>query len=354
MKTNLLRCALFVLLVMVISAPAFANVQTVSPAPSRKTVNADRPISFTIVWRVRGSGVTAPFTLETDDGAFFLGSPSGTFLTNTPAISKTVNTADGGSYETTLTETLTVSRDLIRQALAAKQPLYFQREITDNGFGTSRFAGVTISFAGGIGGNLEVTRLRLSFPGGESICTAEAGAELRANAFLQTEGTGMLRGQWQVRTDPYAASFRTLKNVYTPVNAGKDLTLKSPPLPTDSGSGRVDVRFLLTDPAPQFETPYVTCVIKGADDRMVRTEPEGDFLTVLAPAPYAPLSRGMIVKWEPAGKHKSYRIVFLSEKDGRPVAAQDVPGGYSQAEISPLALVKLDPKRHYLVRILGQ
>lgn len=352
-KKYLFSGACLALLIAGITFPACAKVNTVQATPARQTIHDERPITFNIVWRVRGSGATSPVTVDLDDGNLYLGrDQTGTYLeTISSGDTKTVSANAAGFYETTFTETVTISRAQIRQAIDAGQSLAYARQFSDDGFTTNRFGVVRIDLAGGIGGQLTVTRLRIGFDKGETVCSRPAGGDLKAQVYLQTEGSGMLRGEWQYRTDPYASSFRLLRNVRMPVNAGRDVQLRSPSLPTDT-SGRVDVRFVVTEPDVAFEEPYVTCMIKGVEKDLVKHDLPGVDVNVVAPAAYAPLTPQTVIKWKP-GTFKSYRIYFLRKLDGVPVAAQDVPASKTESKISAITFQKLDPNQRYLVRVMG-
>lgn len=348
---------LFLLAVaMASSLPAEARVRTVQPSPSRKTIDAHGPVSIRIVWRVKGrAALSAPLDIEMGDGNFFIGDSSGVFLMTVPGGTvRRITTDKDGNFAVVFSEALEVPQDLINQVLSAKKDLFFEREFTDDSFTTSVLSGVVLHPGGGIGGDVSVKRLRLTFPEGEGLCSVSYGEELKAQALIQADGSGSLRGRWEVRKDQHGSSFRTIKTVRVPVNAGRDTILHSPSLPTEL-TGRVDVRFVLTDPKPDFDEPFITCLILGGDEHLFEAKGPGQEISVLSPAPYDPLVANTRIKWDGASSGYSfYRIVFLRKEDGAPVAAQDAVAGTTEIEISPLVLEKLDPKARYLVKVYGQ
>ncbi|MDP2207027.1 MAG: hypothetical protein Q8K65_12060 [Alphaproteobacteria bacterium] len=335
--------------------PAAAAITSARATPGVQTVPGDRSVGISITYSIRITGGAGSFTVDADDGAFYIGVPPGVVAAVVPpGLTRTINSAVARPfYNFTFTERLNVPLDIIRQAIAARQPLYYRREFTDDGFISSTPVDVRINIGGGIAGRLTVSRMRLMLEGGQTVCSAAAGDDITAEAYIETEGSGLLRGTWEMRETLPDGNFRTLKTVQIPVTAGRNVTVKSPRLPL-SGAGRVDFRFTVTEPPPAFAAPIVTCLVAGRHPLLQPDVPAGVPVKVLAPKSFMPLDRNTQVVWQPKEGAKAYRIEVLAEERGQPIAAQEMKAEDTSGKLSPLALEKLDPKRRYKIRVLAQ
>lgn len=337
---------------ILLSAPgARAAVNLARVTPAAKTLNADLPARVSLTWTIRTTGGVA-VTVETDDGEFRINGNTVDVLPALPAQTKT-SAFPANSFLFTFTETITVPSALIRRSIESNQPLTFRRVFSDDSFATSTNVDVSFAFTGGIGGPLAVARLRLAFDDGSSICNAEAGKDMIVSAFIETEGSGLLRGSWQVRENIQAGGYRTLKTVQTPVGAGRNLVLESPPIPVND-SGRVDVRFHIDNPDVRFDEPFVTCAVSGIDPLMIKRVPVGRPAAVISPRPFSPLDGNTLIEWQAVDGARAYRIEILADKDGEPVAAQSVKTDKLTNTLSPVVIGKLDPKRRYIVRVFAE
>ncbi len=331
-------------------APAVAAITQMTVTPTTRTVRPEQPARITIVWSLRTDGGVTK-TVETDDGEFLI---NGAPVRNIPALTpQTKNAAAPAAFfNFTFTETITVPMDLIRQAARNGEELSFSRTFTDDGFVTTTLRTVRLPIASGLGGPLSISRLRLGFPGNQTLCNATAGEDVTVRAFVEAEGSGMLRGSWQRRQNVADGRFITLRTVQIPVTAGRNLELISPPIPAGSG-GRFDVRFRIDSPAPSFAEPVVTCVVAGSEAQMVKQIPSGTLAEIISPRDFMPLDADTSIAWKPVAGAKAYLIEILADKDGAPVAAQEVGAGETVNTLSALTLEKLDPKRRYMVRVMA-
>jgi hypothetical protein len=331
---------------------AQANVISVSPAPAVRTVNANAPAYFTLVWRATSNtagGRAATYTVEADDASVFLGSVNGTLLdTITTHPARTLSQA--GTAVVSLPDSISLSRSVIRQAAESGQPLVIRRSFTDNGFGTAFEATMTVNVMGGVGADLSVSRLHTTFENGAESCAIKPNENLIALTEVNAEGTGILRGAWQVRTGNAYGVFRTLKAVQFPVHAGQDITLKSPLLPTEK-SGTIDVRFKLESPDVSFTEPVITCAVIGNDAVPVKPPVTGKIAVLITPPRFAPLTAATEISWQPVKDAKQYRVEILPDAKGEPIAVQTAKAKTTKTKLSPLTLEKLDPQKRYIIRV---
>lgn len=342
---------LVISLLLTMSASAHAAITQLRSSPSVKIIPVDRSVTFTIVWSVRTDGGITK-TLETDDGEFLLGGVAVQNIAALPTQTKTVG-APISFFSFTFTETITVSRALIDQSIKQNQPLTFRRTFTDDNFGTTVNGVLPLQVSSGIGGPLEVSRMRLAFENNATICNASAGDDITVKSFVETEGSGILRGSWQVRQNAVDSAFRTIKTIQTPVNGGRDVELTSPPLPAGT-SGRIDVRLKIDTPELQFTEPFVTCIISGSDPHVYKKPLAGKTVQVIHPKPFMPIQADTVIEWKELQGAKAYLIEILADRDGEPVAAQEVNPDRASAKLTPVTLDKLDPKRRYMVRVLAK
>ncbi len=344
---------LAVILALSTMAPqeASAVITTGSGTASPRSIASDAPATVTINWRMNRAGGPGPYTVEADDGALHLGSANGPTLALTDTLSKTLNPPGApNNFTVTFTETLRISRTHVQRAAESGEPLVYVREFTDNNFIASTFLEATITITGSMGVNLAIRQIRLNFADGSVACSADQGDALSAEAEILADGTGMLRGAWQVREND-RGSFLTLKNVQLPVSAGNNLVLKSPPLPTDA-AGRVDVRFHVTAPDLSFDEPFISCFLSGSGMASPLEQDKRPRAEMVSPRTAIPLNVGSKLQWKTVNGAKSYLVEILPGTGGKPVAAMRIPAGKSETAPSPLVLEKTDPSENYLVRVI--
>lgn len=348
------RFLLIIACIVVLGSPgqAWAVITGGSASPAAKTLSADRSATVRVIWNLRTIGGTSA-TVETDDGEFLINGVQQDVNPQLPTQTKNSGVAVN-SFSFTFTETVNIPLNLIQSAIAQGKPLVYSRAFSATSFMNDNVPlSVTFNFAGGIGGPLEISRLRLSFDNGASTCTAKAGEDVSVTAYIDTEGSGSLRGNWQVREHGTGSNFRTIRTAQIPIQGGRNIEIKSPPLPTD-GSGRLDIRFDVTNPAISFNEPFVTCMISGTEAPMVAHHPVGTRADVTSPQDFMPVNNETRITWKPVEGAVAYRIELYATADGEPVAAQQVKGNTLDSTLSPLVLEKLNPKRRYMVRVYAE
>ncbi|MBL8713892.1 MAG: fibronectin type III domain-containing protein [Alphaproteobacteria bacterium] len=350
MKKTLLLFCLTAMLWALAPGDARATISSLTVTPPVVTVRPNMPAVVRLTWMVRSSGGTTS-TVETDDGEIRL---AGALVANLPALMPQTKTSAVAvnAFLFTFTDTVTIPASVLREAAQTGKPITFQRAFSNDGFFTQAVTPVNFTLSGGLGGPLTITRIQLSFDDGASICNAKAGDDVTVNARISAEGAGQLRGQWQVRKNATSALFRTIKTVQVPVSAGMNLTLKSPPLPTDDG--RFDVRFQVTSPVSTFAEPIVTCALTGNGGGIRKYVSQGRTAELVSPKPFVPLDGSTVIEWKPVDGAKAYRIEVLPGKDSEPVAVQEVKASDTKNKLSPITIDKLDPKRRYMIRVMAQ
>ena len=347
MTKHLISCLMF-LAVLTLSMPAMALLSpTIRVTPASKEISINATASFVITWKPRSVGPGVNLTVEADNGVLRIGT-GGAILKNTGTLSRTYTLPPAlNSFESTLTETLTVPRDYVRRALKAGEALTYTREFSDDGFGTSVFATVTIVPGSASAADFDVSRIALTFGDDSSSRTTTPGEKLIALARLKTSGAGLVRGAWEIRDGGVTGNFRTLRNVQQSVAGGQDAVLTSPALPTGE-PGRYDVRLRLDAPDVTFDMPYISYYIGGM--------PGGDRVVVTAPEPGAPLTGDTLIRWKPVTGAKAYRIEARKlgrGEDGPPDSAMMASPGKFSARPSPLFLEGLDPDGKYRISIIA-
>lgn len=350
MNKNILLFCLTAMLWAAAPGSAGAAITSLTVTPSTLTVRPNMPAVVRLTWLVRTTGGTTA-TVETDDGEVRLAGAPVAFAPQLMSQTKTSGVVVN-FFIFTFTETVTIPVSVLKEAANNGKAVTFQRAFSDNGFATQSVTPVNVAQSGGLSGPLNVTRVQLSFDDGASICNAKSGDDVTVTARISADGAGQLRGAWQVRKNATSGVFRTIKTVQVPVSAGMNLTLKSPPLPTDDG--RFDVRFQLISPTPASGDPVVTCALTGSGGGIRKYASQGRPAELVAPKAFMPLSGDTVIEWKAVEGAKAYRIEVLPGKDSEPVAVQEVKPSDTKNKLSPITLDKLDPRRRYMIRVLAQ
>lgn len=330
------------------SGPARAIVNSATPVPATKEVPSNTTVSIVITWRIVSGAPPVLMTVEADDGILRIGA-AGTILRTTAPLSRTFNLPPAlNNFTSTFTETLTVPRGFLQQALKAGEALTYSREFTDNGFTTSVVATVTIVPSTATAADFDVTQIRLTFGDQSAARTTEPGEKLVAVARLSTAGAGMLRGSWQVREGGVAGNWRTLRQIRQPISGQRDIHLTSPALPTD-GEGRYDVRLALDEPDVAYDEPFISYFIGSGLDRTRAT--------VTTPDPGKPIGPDTLIRWKPVNGAKAYRVEArqLAQHDDNapPVAAMLVEADKFSVKPSPLFMEGLKADGKYQIWVIA-
>ena len=151
-------------------------------------------------------------------------------------------------------------------------------------------------------GDFALNRIDLYFDGNTPHASVAMHDRLNAFARVSFNGSGLLRGYWQVDGHAYAPISVSL--------AGREsIVLKFSEqqfLPTfNPGTHRVE--FVVTSPTPAFETPYALYLVSHT--------PESPLIPVTLKTPgeqEAVFRETALYRWEPAAKAVTYRIDFFA------------------------------------------
>lgn len=352
MKRRFFIIALMAVLTMISAGYADAAITSGSVTPQTRAFTTARVTPVNITWSIRTMGGLS-VTVESNTGEYLVGGAQARPTNVLPSQTKT-SIVPPNAFFFTFTETINIPADVIRASQERGLPLVYRRRFSDDGFATNQELSISMSFTSpSIAGPLEVTRMRLASDNGAPVCSARTGDDLTVKAFVDTDGTGTLRGNWQVRDSLESGNFRTLRTINVPVSGGRNIELRSPPIPTN-GTSRVDVRLQITTPAPTFTEPFIACTIAGSDTVLNAYHPQGKETEVVAPTAFMPLSADTRIEWRAVEGTRAYRIEILAEPDTRPVAAQQAKAGDTSATLSPLTLAKLNAGRRYMVRVYSE
>lgn len=333
---------------------ASAKVKAATSKPKRVTISAEKPSAVRITWYVKGTHTPKELIRVTmGEGNFFLGDRKGAFLDFVAEESvKEFRAGEDGTYLTAFKETVTITRSMVEQAAAENKSIYYERRFYDHTLEIPVLAHVILQPVRSVGDTLSVTAVTINFTDQSGFCHIETGESLKAKALVDVEGSGMLKGLWEIRKRPFLDEFRTLKAVHHPVKDELVIGLVSPDLPSEV-SGPVDVRLVITEPKPASEPPLISCLVRGTGDPPLEAADEpGEAVKVLTPLEVAPITAHMRIKWEAGPDYRFSRILFL-RADGGIAAATDAPRGVREIEVPPEIVKQLDPRAAYEVKVFG-
>lgn len=334
--------------------PAQGRVTAATAKPKRVTISAEKPSVVSITWYAKGKHTPEDLVRVTmDEGQFFLGDRKGVFLDFAgEEMTKEFRTGEDGTYLIAFKDRVTLPRAIVEQAAAENKSIYYERRFTDHTLDVPVLAHVIFQPVRSVGDTLAVTGLRLNFPDKKGWCHIGTGESLKAEALVEVEGSGMLKGRWEIRKRPFLNEYRTLRLVHYPVKEEIVLGVVSPELPSEV-SGPVDVRLVITEPKPAGPPPFVSCLVLGTEDTALEaTEEPGAALPVLSPSGPQPVDAHMRIKWSADQDYRFFRIVFL-RVDGGVMAAMDAPRGVREIEVPPEIIAQLEPKTAYQVKVSG-
>ncbi len=237
------------------------------------------------------SGGVAPVTWALEDGAGFL--PNGLMITPTGLIMGTPTTYGLSVFAVNAEDSCNPVAQIEEKDLSINIDTPVTTELT-------------------------ITRMQLSFDNGRAETTVSRNQPgLRVVADLRFDGSGLLRGYWEV-------DGRFLAPVNQHLIYGKSIRLTSPAVPflPTFVEGTHRVRLVITDPENEIPFPaalyYVTAEEATADLAPLRTaEPRNH-----AELPFAPVT----FNWETAGSATTYLVEFFIIDSEKPIAAAFTKG----------------------------
>ncbi|MGF1632076.1 MAG: hypothetical protein ACFCUT_21575 [Kiloniellaceae bacterium] len=301
---------------------AWAAIVSVDTTQARIPVSAVAPSTVMVIWQV----VRFPGSVVPNPGV--VSSPGGVFLVN-GAVVGTVNRTLSRSAQGTspanenlvYSESITVPQAVAFRAVKAGAPIVFQRTFTDSSgaippFPASLTGTVDLTPSGPGSEPFSVSRLALTFDDQSRVKVLPKGARLRAIAELNTTGSGLIIGQWDIATAVTTAGtpvFRPLALVRQSVAGGRRAVITSPPLPTGF-EGTNLVRLRITDPATAFNEPVLQYYVTPESPLPDQQEPR--LMLLSSPSPGTPLTLTTRFAWQAVPGTKVYKVEFFGAAPG--------------------------------------
>lgn len=350
-----MKCSLRVFLpaLMILSAyshSAMAIFASGTASPSSVTVAANAPATKPVTWTLNRAGGAGNVTVSSQQADLLLNGNS--IYTINKTLTKTINTNLNNTIFV-FSEVLTIPRSVIARVLNSGGTLVVRRTFLEESTAFTRDVDVAVNLGSASSADFNVTRIDLAFSDGTNSCQVKSGRPLKAIAKIEASGSGLLRGEWQIRKGGNLGAFRTLRTVQTAITSGNNTTIESPELPLDD-SDRFDVRLVVTSPNIDFTEPMIYCLVSGKASVLRERGDFGKEAEVISPAPHSPLTDKTIVRWKPVDGAKSYRIEIVIDEKGEPVASQMAKKDSKQSTLSPLTLEKLRADERYSVRVIAQ
>ena len=294
---------------------------TNSPTQLDLTSNGHSQITWAVVEEPNAVGQAQ---ISSTEGVFF--GPSGkTFLGNSSRTLRQTRQLIGDMNTTFIfQESLIIPQTVIRNAqeLGFNQIIYV-RTFQDNPGATSLANSVTFSIsASGSVGNVSLRQIQMEFDDKRTSAIISANTQLKANAIVSYQGTGLLEYRWEIATPPSTIG----QPVFVPLitrreylMSGGQKTLNSPELPTTI-AGTYLLRLNVLQTNPQFEMPILRYFVR-ADDDLSRV-PKIQTMSVSAPPNNTKLTLKTKFMWQPIQAAKAYQVEIYN----RPIRNEIVRG----------------------------
>ncbi len=356
---KLLRPCLLVLLLVSLASTAQAQVIALCDARLACTSNGSATVGVdsrvNLTWR--GQARTNPRlsqSLISHQGVFVLGNPvSGQRLgtSPTPLVQPLGAATDDRGIEFRVTESLRVPAAISQQAarLGERQVFYVRQFSLE---GSEPMNGVQVitlqqGAPGSVGSisegaepsatGVNIQRVSLFFDRGTLTETLRPDERLQATARISYQGAGIINAIWEVATPASTRGqplYAPLAYIRQYLGAGRELTVTSPPLPSDtSGIHRVRLRFLA--PTEIEGLPRLSYRVSEGALQRDNTVPA---ISIFPPESASPLSPETRFRWRPVPGSHAYQLEFY---DRRPEASEPEatsPGGTRDAGRQPVAL----------------
>lgn len=351
--------ACFILLLLMSLAP-IAQAQVIALCDARLACTSNQNATVGVDSRVqltwRGQARTNPRlsqSLISNQGTFVLGNPfSGQRLgmSPTPLVQAIGPATDDRGIEFRVTESLRVPASISQQAARlGERQVFFVRQFSLEG--SEPMTGVQVirlqqGVPGGTGSIAEGTepsatgvtiqRVSLFFDRGTLTETLSPEEQLQATARISYQGAGIINAIWEVATPASTRGqplYVPLSQVRRYLGASRELTITSPPLPSDTpGIHRVRLRFL-----PPTEIEGVpTLGYRVSEGALPRARVPA--IGILPPESASPLSSETRFRWQPVTGTHAYQLEFYDRwpeaAENEALSLQDSPN----AERQPITL----------------
>ena len=331
------KCSLAILALILtgLLAPSFSQA-AVTVTPSSVSVVRGQTNTVVITYRFSSSSCGSGSTT----------SPYGQFLVGTTIVEQNnlplTAIITGGIG--TVTETIVMPVKIMEKVLQQGTAQFTYKRWFNSGIVMGE-ATINMTVSGETGGTLGIKRLSLYFGNGRAETTVMKNtADLKAYADISYNGSGLLKGYWEV-------DGRLLSYVSQPLLAGQQTTLTTPDVPAlpTFDTGTHTLRFVVTNPNPDQGIPLPTLVYFVTTDESARKQAG---LTLKNPAeaaevPYASLK----YEWQ-AISSVVYLIQFFETQGAKPVFSAYTKRGFYQ--LPQLVLKKIfQPGKIYYWRVIG-
>ena len=299
------------------------------------------PPSVTIVGSMDATQtVTYQFT-STAGTSLQLASPSGQFIaggatisTNNQALPVTIQNGSGQATETIVLPLSVIQRTLDNLA----STISYQRTFNPGSVTSTVVFNITSEAMA----PFDLTRMALYFENKRPEIIVERNySKLKAFADIHFLGSGLLQGYWEVDQ-------RVIGYVNQQLAYGQTITLETPsnpPLPTFD-TGAHTVRFVVTNPAPQFTVPTIYYYVEPQETKSVRIRtfmPGNNTIWDFRP---------LFFQWDGFRETSLYLIEFYRGNDGVPIFSAFTRGPVY--EIPEVLLKKVfDRNSNYAWKVKG-
>ncbi|MCG6659092.1 hypothetical protein HOP52_15135 [Halomonas campisalis] len=354
-----LRPCLLVLLLMSLASGAQAQVTALCdarfPCTSNPSATAGVDSRVNLTWR--GQARTSPRlsqSLVSNQGTFLLGDPVGgqrLGTSPTPLVQPIGPSTDDRGVEFRMTESLRVPAAISQQAARqGERQLFYVRQFGLEG--SEPMTGVqVITLQQGVPGRggaipegtepsatgVTIQRVSLFFDRGSLTETLRPDETLQATARISYQGAGIVNAIWEVATPASTRGqplYAPLSYVRQYLGAGRELTLTSPPLPSDtSGIHRVRLRFL-----PPTEIEGLPTLSYRISEGALQRDSRVPTIAIFPPESASPLSRETRFRWRPVAGSHAYQLEFYDRWPGAIGVEASSPGNSRHAQRQPATL----------------
>jgi hypothetical protein len=330
---KLQRCWLTASILIIISSfslVAQARILSVqatnSPSQLGLTTNARSQISWAVVEEPNAIGQAQ---ISSSEGLFFdpeqktmLGRSS-RLLTQTRALIGEMNTTF------IFQESLIIPQSVLRTAQdRGLNQIIYVRTFQDNPGATTMAGSVTFSIsASGNVGYVNLRQIQMEFDDGRTSAIMPTSSQLKANAIVSYQGTGIIQYRWEIASPPTTNGqpiFAPLMTRREYLMSSGQTTLSSPNLPTTI-VGAYLLRLNITQPEAQFEMPILRYFVQSNNDSASVIVQK---MKILLPPENVKLTLATEFSWQAVQDAKAYQIEFYSHINRQqllPTSDQDKP-----------------------------
>lgn len=349
-----------------LSTMAHARILSVqgtnSPSQLGITSNARSQITWSVVEAPNAIGQAQ---ISSSEGLFF-DSKQKTILGRNPQL-LTQTRSLVGKLNTTfvLQESLIIPQSVLRtaQEMGINQIVYV-RKFQDNPGATSLANSVTFSIsASGSGGNVSFRQIQMEFDDGRTSAIIATSTQLKANAIISYQGTGLIQYRWEIASPPTTSGqpvFVPLMTRREYLMAGGQTTVKSETLPTHI-AGTYLLRLNIQQPNAQFEMPILRYFVRAEDNFSEDTVVQ--VISVSTPVSNAKLTLETKFNWQAISGAHAYQIelytrpirddLIPNSQQDKPLTGVIVPASQTNLTMGQVSMTHLNIGSTYFWRVIA-